>query len=186
MNRFAAALVMIFLLSAPALAAKPKAGDAIADVEVKAKLKPAEAAYLGLAEGAQSFRLSQIKAEALLVHIYSMYCPRCQAEALAVNRVFERLAGSPQGQKFKFASIAAGNSPFEVEVFRKKFQSPMPLIADPDYALHKAFMAVGTPSYFVLKRAPGGKGFTVLFALEGQFEDENAFFEQVLRAAALR
>ncbi len=186
MNRFLTALMMLLLLSAPAFAAKPKAGDTIPDVEVKAKLKPAEYAYLGLPEGAQAFRLSQIKAEALIIHIYSMYCPRCQAEATAVNRVFEKLVASPQGQKLKFASIAAGNSPFEVEVFRKKFQSPMPLIPDQDYVLHKAFMAVGTPSYFVLKRAPGGKGFTVLFAQEGQFEDENAFYEQVLRAAALR
>ena len=168
------------------MAAKPKAGDVLPDAEVKAQLKPAEAAYLGLPEGAKSFRLSQIKAEALLVEIFSMYCPRCQAEAPAVNRVFQRLMASPQAQKLKFLAIGAGNSPFEVEYFGKKYQSAMPLVPDVDYALHKAFMAVGTPSYFVLKPAPGGKGFSVLFFQEGQFEDEKTFYDQVLGAAALR
>lgn len=186
MQRLAAALALILILAAPALAAKPNPGDMLPDVEVKSRLKPAEAAYLGLTEGAKSFRLSQIKAEALLVEVYSMYCPRCQAEAPAVNRLFERLKASPQGQKLKFLAIGAGNSAFEVEFFRKKFQSPMPMVPDADYTLHKAFMAVGTPTYFVLKPAPGGKGLSVLFFQEGLSEDENAFYEQVLRAADLR
>jgi len=186
MNRLAATLALFFLLAAPALAAKPKAGDALPDVEVKVRLAPAEAAHLGLPADTKSFRLSHIKAEALVVEIFSMYCPRCQAEAPAVNRVFERLANSPQGQKIKFLAIGAGNSAFEVDVFRKKFQAPMPMVPDADYVLHKIFGSVGTPSYFVLRRAPTGRGFSVAFFQEGQFEDENAFFEQLLRAAALR
>jgi len=189
MNRLAATpfvLLLLLFMAAPALAARPKTGDVLPDLEVKAAPQPGEAAYLGLPAGVKSFRLSQVKAEALLVQIYSMYCPRCQAEAPAVNRVFERLRASPQGQKLKFLAIAAGNSPFEVEFFRKKFQSPVPLFQDADYALHKGFKEVGTPSYFVLKPAPGGRGLAVHFFQEGQFEDENAFFDQVLRAAALR
>lgn len=186
MRLLAATFALLLLFCLTAQAAKPKTGDLLPDVEIKAQLKPGEAAYLGLPEGAKSFRLSQIKAEALLVEIFSMYCPRCQAEAPAVNRVFERLKASPQGQKLKLVAIGAGNSAFEVDVFRKKYQCAMPMIPDADYVLHKVFGAVGTPSYFVLKPAPGGRGMSVLFFQEGQFEDENAFFEQVLRAAALR
>lgn len=189
MNRLAKALMLLLvlaLLAAPALAAKPQVGDVLPDLEAKAQLKPAETAYLGLAAGAKSFRLSQIKADTLLVEVFSMYCPRCQAEAPAVNRVFERLMASPQGQKLKFVALGAGNSQFEVDFFRKKYQAAMPMIQDVDYVLHKAFMAVGTPSYFVLRPLPGGKGLKVLYFHEGQFEDENAFFEDVLRAAAQR
>lgn len=189
MNRLAHALLLLLalaLLATPALAAKPQVGDVLPDIEVKAQLKPGEAAYLGLAPAAKSFRLSQIKAEALLVEVFSMYCPRCQAEAPAVNRVFERIMASPQGQKLKFVALGAGNSQFEVDFFRKKYQAPMPMIQDADYALHKAFMAVGTPSYFVLRAQPGGKGLKVLYFHEGMFEDENAFFDEVLRAASQR
>jgi len=184
MNRLAAALILIFLLAAPALAANPKAGDTLPDQTVKAQLSPAEAEYLGLPAGTQSFRLSQIKAEALLVEIYSMYCPRCQAEAMPVNRVFARLKASPEGKRIKFLAIGAGNSPFEVEFFRKKYQAKMPMLPDADYTLHKVFGSVGTPSFFVLK--PGAKGLGVAFFLEGVFADEDDFYAQVLRAAALR
>lgn len=180
------ALLLALALALPALAAKPKEGDVLPDLEIKAPLKPAEQEYLGLPAGAKSWRLSQIKAEALLVEIFSMYCPRCQAEAPAVNRVFEKLKASPAGARLKFVAIGAGNSQFEVDFFRKKYQSPMPMVQDADYVLHKAFMGVGTPSYFVLKPLPGGKGFKVLYFLEGQFEGEDAFLEQVQRAAGVK
>jgi len=185
MNRLATALLLI-LLAVPALAAKPQPGDVLPDQVVKAQLQPGESAYLGLPEGAKSFRLSQIKAEALLVEVFSMYCPRCQAEAPAVNRVFERLKASPQGQKLKFVALGAGNSAFEVDFFRKKYQAAMPMIPDADYVLHKTFMNVGTPSYFVLRPLPGGKGLKVLYFHEGQFENEQTFFDEVLRAAEQR
>ncbi|MBI5518831.1 MAG: redoxin domain-containing protein [Desulfovibrio sp.] len=190
MHRFLAApllaLLLMLVLALPALAAKPKEGDVLPDLEIKTPLKPAEQEYLGLPAGAKSWRLSQIKAETLLVEIFSMYCPRCQAEAPAVNRVFEKLMASPQGAKLKFVAIGAGNSQFEVDFFRKKYQAGMPMVQDADYKLHKAFMGVGTPSYFVLKSLPGGKGLKVLYFREGQFEDEDAFLEQVLRAAGAK
>ncbi|MDR3640831.1 MAG: redoxin domain-containing protein [Humidesulfovibrio sp.] len=184
MKRLAAVLAMLLSLAATPALAGPKVGDVLPDLTVKAQLNPSEAAYLGLPEKTQGVRLSQIKADVLIVEIFSMYCPRCQAEALAVNRMFARLAASPQGARIKFIGIGAGNSPFEVEFFRKKYQIPMPLIPDADYVLHKVFMSVGTPSFFVLK--PGRSGLAVLFFHEGVFQDEDAFYEQLLRAATAR
>jgi peroxiredoxin len=184
MNRLAAALGMLLLFAAVARAASPKAGDMLPDAVVKAQLQPAEAEYLGLPARTQSFRLSQVKADALVVEIYSMYCPRCQAEATAVNRMFARLAASPEGARIKFLAIGAGNTPFEVEFFRKKYQTQMPMLPDADYVLHKAFMSVGTPAFFVLK--PGTGGFLVVFFHEGAFPDENALYDQLLRAATQR
>jgi hypothetical protein len=101
-----------------------------------------------------------------------------------VNRVFQRLAASPKARGLTFVALGVGDSPLEVEAFRNKHQSPMPMVPDTDYVLHKALMSVGAPSYFVLRPLPGGKGLKVLFFLEGGFDDENDFFNQVLRAAA--
>lgn len=187
MNRLAAALLTLLLalaLAAPALAAKPKVGDVLADPTAKVELKPADAAALGLPAGISSIRLSQIKAEAILVKVYSLYCPRCQSEAPKVNRVYERLKASPKASGLQFVALAAGDTPFEVEFFRKKFHAPMPMMPDTEYVLHKALLSVGAPSYFVLRALPGGKGLKVLFFFEGAFEDENVFFENVLRAIA--
>lgn len=187
MNRLAAALLLAFLATAfavPALAAKPKAGDVLGNVEVKTVLASKDATALGLKAGESSFRLSQIKAKTLVVKIYNLYCPRCHEDAQKVNRVYKRLAASPQAHGLVFVAIGVGDSPFEVEAFRKKHTSSMPMIPDTDYVLHKALMSVGAPSYFVLRPLPGGKGLKVLFYLEGSFDDENVFFEQILRAAA--
>jgi len=187
MNRLAAALLLALLaltLAVPALAAKPKAGDVLGNVEAKTLLMPRDAAALGLKAGEVSLRLSQIKAKTLLVQIFNLYCPRCHKDAQKVNRVYERLAASPQARSLAFVAIGVGDSPLEVEAFRKKHTSPMPMIPDTDYVLHKALMSVGAPSYFVLRPLPGGKGLKVLFFLEGGFDDEDVFFDQVLRAAA--
>jgi peroxiredoxin len=186
MNRFAAALLALLLLCTPALAAKPKVGDTLPDLEIKAAPLAHEAAYLGLPAGVKAFRLSQIKAEALLVEVFSMYCPRCQASAKSVNAVFERLTALPQGKKLKMLGLGAGNSAFEVDAFRKQYEIPLPLFQDGDYALHKAFGTVLTPAYMVLKPAPGGKGFQVLFFQEGVFTDGQAFLDLVLRASGVQ
>lgn len=175
------------LAAAPVMAAEPKAapkvGDVLPDLPVTAQLTPAETASLGLPANAPSFRLSQIKARVLLVEVFSMYCPRCQAAAPAVNRLHERLAASPQARELRFVALGAGNTSFEVDFYRQKYRTPMPLLPDEDYSLHKAFRAVGTPAFFVLQALPGGRGLKVLLFHEGQPEDEDAFFEQVLAAA---
>lgn len=185
MKRFATALLALLLLCAPALA-KPKVGDILPDLTIKAAPQPAEAAYLGLPPSVKSFRLSQIKAEALLVEIFSMYCPRCQASAKSVNGMFNNLTALPQGQKLKMLGIGAGNSAYEVSVFRKQYEIPLPLLQDGDYTLHKAFGTVLTPAYMVLKPAPGGKGFQVLLFQEGVIADYQAFLEQALRVSGLQ
>jgi peroxiredoxin len=182
MKKLSAALAILLLLTTAALAASPKVGDTLPDITVKTQLQPAEAEYLGLPAQTTGFQFSQLKADALIVELYSMYCPYCQAEAKAVNHVFARLAASPSGARVKFMAVAVGNTPFEVELFRKKYQTRMPMLPDADNTLHKAFMDVVTPSFFVLKPGPGG--FAVTFYHKGVFHDEDAFYDQLLRAAA--
>ena len=186
MKRFAALLLALVLCTTTAFAAKPKAGDTLPDLEIKDVVQPADAAYLGLPSAAKSFRLSQIKAEALVINVFSMYCPRCQAEAPALNRVFQRLKDSTQGAKVKFLAIGAGNSAFEVDVYRKKFACPFPLFQDSDYTQHKLLSNVGTPAFFVLRPGAGGKHFKITFFQEGAFENEDAFLTEILRAAGTK
>lgn len=190
-TRFAPMLLLAVVLSlvlagGQALAAKPKAGDILPDLEVKDLVQPQDAAYLGLAPGTKSFRLSQIKAEALLIEVFSMYCPSCQADAGAMNDLFEQLAGDARSKGLKVIGIGAGNSPFEVNFFRKKYKSPIPMYQDADFALHKVLGNVGTPSFFVLKPRTGGKGFDVTFFQEGASKDHEALRKAVLEAAGIR
>lgn len=58
----------------------PQVGQGFPDVELSKPVIAGELKYLGLS-GSGSFRINQIKADVVIVEIFSMYCPHCQAEA---------------------------------------------------------------------------------------------------------
>lgn len=158
---------------------------AIADLELAGPVAKPAAAYLGLAEGEGPFRLSQVKAAFLLVEVFSMYCPYCQAEAKNVNALYGLLQKSPAAGKVRMLGIGAGNTPFEVDFFRDKYAVPFPLFPDSEFACHKALNGPGTP-YFMLLKADGAGAFTVLYSHLGAFGDPGKFLETVLGKAGLR
>jgi len=108
--------------------------------------------YLGLGAG-DSFTLGQIKADAVMVELFSMYCPICQSEAPKVNDL-HRVISQDQSLKarVRFLGIGIGNTPYEVEVFRKKFKIPFPLVPDEDFTAQKAVSEkIRTPTFLVLR-----------------------------------
>lgn len=157
----------------------------VADLELAGPMAPPAAAYLGLAGGEGPFRLSQVQAEFLLVEVFSMYCPYCQAEAKNVNALFALLQKSPAAGKVRMLGIGAGNTPFEVDFFRDKYAVPFPLFPDAEFACHKALNGPGTP-YFMLLKADGAGAFTVLHSHLGPFGDPGRFLDTVLGKAGLK
>lgn len=157
----------------------------VADLELAGPVSASAAAYLGLAAGEGPFRLSQVKARFLLVEVFSMYCPYCQAEAGSVNLLYEKLRKSPAADAVKLLGIGAGNTPFEVDFFRDKFAVPFPLFPDPDFVCHAALNGPGTP-YFMLLAADGAGGFAVLYSHLGPFGDPGKFLDTVLAKAGLK
>lgn len=118
----------------------------------------AEKDYLGLT-GKGTFAIPQIKARVVIVQILSMYCPICQKDAPVVNEVFNALETKPAlKDKVKIVGVAAGNTPFEAGVFRKKFDVRFPLIADDDMQFQKISKdRILTPTFIVLKVEKGKK-----------------------------
>jgi len=173
--RIMAVLLMAVLL-APAAAT---AGQLFPDSRVETKLPAGHVAYLGLADEATSFRFSDIKAEYLLVNVFSLYCSPCQRTAPAYNEIFDKIAELGLDGQIKFIGLAAGNTVREMEFWRKQFDVQFPLIPDEDYVLHEAFGSVGTP-YYVLVRVNGPDKFDVLFSREGAFDDKDDVFDTIL------
>jgi peroxiredoxin len=179
------AIGLSVLYSAPVAAQKQMAsGDLLPAIKLPVSQTPAAKSYLGLTGGG-SFAVSQLKAEVLVIEIFNMYCSNCQREATRVNELY-RLINKDQNLKgrIKMIGIGAGNTPLEVEVFRKNYQVAFPLFPDEDYAIHKAVGEPRTPFFICTKREADGS-LKVFRTNKGGFPDAAQFLKQVVTLSGL-
>lgn len=172
--------------AAPATGAEPpKAGQALPEFSLKVPGDPGHRAYLGLS-GEGDFKVSQVKAPLVIIEIFSMYCPYCQREAPEVNRLYEKIEADPSLKgRIKMVGIAAGNSAFEAEFFRKKYEVPFPVFPDEAFAVHKCIGEVRTPYFFVVKLEKG-KAPQVILSELGGLNGADRFLKTILDLSGLR
>jgi peroxiredoxin len=163
----------------------PAKGEPFPSITLPKTENTAEMDYLGL-KGKGSFQVSQIKTELLIIEIYSMYCPYCQKEAPIINTLYDLIAKEKDlSNKIKLIGIAAGNTPFEVEIFRKQYNVLFPLIPDESFAIHKKIGEVRTPHFFVLKINPDGSN-TLVYSKTGSIQDAGQFLEMIRKESGLK
>ncbi len=179
------AIGLCVLSSATVAAQKELAkGDALPTIKLPVPLTPAAKSYLGLTAG-ESFTVSQIKAEVLIIEIFNMYCNYCQGEAPLVNEFYQLINKDPSlKKKIKMIGIGAGNTPLEVEVFRKNYQVLFPLFPDEDFVVHKAVGEVRTPFFICAKKNADGS-LKVFHTNLGSFRDAAQFLKQVVTLSGL-
>jgi peroxiredoxin len=182
--------VMILLFSefiSPALAANkpPEKGEQLPVINLPIPKNPEERNYLGLS-GSGSFKIPQIKAKVVIIEIFSMYCPYCQKDAPGVNELFRLIETNPDiKNKIKLIGIGAGNSSYEVEVFKKTYTVPFPLFPDKDFTIHKVCGEVRTPYFMVVKINEDGNHQIVHNQL-GNYPGAEPFLDLVLKASGLK
>ncbi|PTN38030.1 peroxiredoxin [Desulfonatronum sp. SC1] len=159
------------------------AGDHLPHFSMPAPESSAHRDYLGLTSETSEFTLADVDGPAVLIQIFSMYCPICQREAPEVNALYAALHREGLADAIKILGLGAGNSDLEVHVFQERYDVPFPLISDPDYVLHKAFGGVGTP-YFVLVQPSDSAedGHVVRLSHLGAFDSVEDFLEALLTA----
>ena len=141
--------------------------------------------YLGI-EGnpGESFAVNDIKADILLIELFSMYCPFCQEEAPLVNELYELMQSLPaDGPQVKIIGIGAGNSDIEVNHFRTTYDVEFPLFPDKDLSMYKSLSGAGTPGFIGMKN-DSEKGFVIVFRQSGGFYSKEDFLEQLLARAS--
>jgi peroxiredoxin len=180
--------VLLFLTGNVPLWAKtrpPQENSMLPAFQLPIPADTAQRQYLGL-RGKGLFTIDQIKAKAVIIEIFSMYCPYCQKEAPTVNNLYHRIEADP-GLKgsIKIIGIGVGNSPFEVNIFKEKYQVPFPLFSDNNFTIHKCLGETRTPYFFVVSIGPGNT-LRVIYSRVGGISDPDSFLKTIRRKAGIK
>jgi peroxiredoxin len=185
--RIFSALFCLFVLTCTAFAGiePPPEGDLLPKIVLTVPNNLDHQKYLGLSsEGL--FAIPQIKARVVIVEIFSMYCPYCQAEAPFLNDLYNKIQNNSKlKDSFKLIGIGAGNTTFEVNHFRKKYQIPFPLFPDDDFSIHKKIGEVRTPYFFAIGINEDGTH-RILYSKLGRLKDHDQFINMLLQRAGLK
>jgi len=182
-------LIVAALLLAASLAfgadnITPQTGGVFPAVELSKPTDAGHLKYLGLSGGG-NFKLNEIKADVLIVEIFSMYCPYCQGEAPNINRLYQSIQNDAAlKSRVKIIGIGIGNSKFETEIFKNKYNVAFPLIPDGEFKMHKVIGEVRTPYFFVIK-LKGKKPMEVIYSKLGALESNESFLA-LIKSAGLK
>lgn len=177
----AAAVALLAALSIPVGAEDRLRVDVrkLGQMQFAAPEDSAQKKYLGLT-GQGDFNLTDVKAKYIIVEVFSMYCPICQKEAPKVNQCQELIEKNPgHSGKVKLIGIGTGNTPFEVNVFKKKYAIKFPLFPDDNFLVQKAFsQQIRTPT-FITVRNRGEKGLELVNVHVGELGAAEAFLKNL-------
>ena len=178
-------LVLMFAHLVSAAPSPITKGGVLPAMNLPIPQSPEERGYLRLS-GSGNFKIPQIKAKAVIIEIFSMYCPDCQKDAPGINELYRAIEGNPDlKDKIKLIGIGAGNTPYEVGVYKKTYHVPFPLFADGDFTIHKMLGDIRTPYFIVVKMNEDGTH-QVVHSEVGGFVGPQPFLEMVLSATGLK
>ena len=187
MNQLAAVAIFVLVFNAQPIGANStlRKGGTLPAIKLDVPKDSAHRNYLGLS-GEGLFDISQIKAEVVIIQIFSMYCPLCQREAFRVNELYENIEKNPNARgKLKLIGIGAGNSQFEVDIFLKTYEVPFPLFSDGDFSIHKSLGEVRTP-YFIGFKINDDGSHEIFYSRVGGFEKAEEFLQLMLELSGLK
>ncbi len=177
--------LIFFIQAVQAGNRSPAKGEAFPDIALVMPDKPCDMDYLGL-KGKNTFKLSQVKADVVILEVFSMYCPYCQREAPFVNQLYDMIDKRMDiKNRVKIIGIGAGNTPFEVGIFRNQYNVQFPLVPDESFAVHKAVGEVRTPHFFVVKINTDGSN-SIIYSKVGSIQDPNQFLDMIVKDSGLK
>lgn len=168
----------------------PAVGGQLPDFELSVPADANDKAYLALPGsilfGRSTFKAPQIQAPVVILQVFSMYCPHCQDDAPNVNSLYRLIESNPATKgKIKIIGIGAGNNPYEVGIFKKRYQIPFALFPDANFAIHKKLGEVRTPFFIVIKIQSDGTH-KVVYSHLASFGDPKQFLNSVIKLTDLK
>ncbi|MGZ3534744.1 MAG: TlpA family protein disulfide reductase [Thermodesulfobacteriota bacterium] len=131
------------------------------DLTFTQTLSEEEQAYLGILQK-KSFSIKEIRANLILIEFISIYCTSCQRQAPIFNELYSYIETNPRLRgKVKMVGIAAGNGLHEVGIYKKTYQIPYPVFADPKFDAHTAVGSPRTPFTIWTRKDAQGRDIVV-------------------------
>lgn len=187
MVKLLSTLILLFFSCTFAFAAElapPREGESLPEMLLPAIEDAGVQTYLGVS-GSESFSVNDIQGEVLIVQIFSMYCPHCQADAPSVNELYKKIQNSSQiREKIRLLGIGAGNSELEVDIFRQKYKISFPLFADERFVIHKQVGEVRTP-YFIAAKKNSEGAWIVFYSKLGGIKNADSFLKTIRQLSGL-
>lgn len=179
-------LVFLFLLASVGLlcADELRYSKEIGTIKLNIPEDSAVRNYLGIKDKKGQFIIPQIRQGILIVEIFNMYCPHCQHYAPKVNELYSKINARPDTKgRLMMLGIGVGNSPFEVNIFRKKYNIGFPLFDDKSYSVASKLEGVLTPHFFGMI-LDGKGGYRVFYSQNGGFENADEFLNNLLKLSS--
>jgi peroxiredoxin len=103
-----------------------------------------------------------------------------------VNELYQIIEETPKTKgKIKVIGIGAGNTPFEVGIFRDNYNIPFPLFADGDFSIHQGLGEVRTP-YFIGVRIKDDGTHEIFYSKLGGFKKADKFLKLMVKLSGLK
>jgi thiol-disulfide isomerase/thioredoxin len=156
----------------------PTAGDRLVAIRLQTPVTADKRDYLGVAADG-TFAPTDIAGRLLIIEIFNMYCPHCQREAPAVNRLYQAIDASEDLRgRVKMIGIGVGNSTYEVNYFRKYYKIGFPLFPDENFAIHRSLGGVRTP-YFIISAIGSADRGKILWTGSGKMGSLQSFLTRL-------
>jgi peroxiredoxin len=187
-------MVFIALLTALALTAcataktsdqqhkPPSAGHVLPDIELPVPQEERLQDYLGVS-GSGLFSVAQIRADIVIIKLFSVYCPLCHKDAPKMNQLYSKIESSPElAGRLKLIAIGAGNSVRQVAQFKEEYGLKFPVFADESGSIHRQLGSVKFP-YYMGVNLDGSHKARIFYARLGQIQDVDTFLQTILRTS---
>ena len=135
----------------------PQSGDRFPWVSFFNLLSPEDQKYLGIGQK-KTFNIGEIKAELILIYFMNTNCIHCIQSLPTFDEIFKTIEQQANLKaKVRIVAMGVGDTPTEVETFKKNYGVPFPILSDREYIAHKAVGEPRVPFLIIARKDRGGK-----------------------------
>lgn len=150
--------ILLVALTSVQAARRIDMGESFPEVALPQPQLSEQRDYLGIKAG-ETFTLSQVRGEVVLVEMLNVLCPHCQKQTLPYNKLFDMIEADPRTRgRIVMLGVAVGNSDEQIEDFVDIYAVDFPVVADKSFKLHTAIGGGPTPFSICLRKDQGAVG----------------------------